>query len=78
VDWDLGKDLGGGGVHPAVEEGVAREDNLLVAVLHEPADAVLGVAGCVKCLDGDAADLEGLAMSGCPGYLLAVLAADDL
>jgi len=61
-----------------MEEGVPREDSLLVAVLHEPADAVLGVAGRVQGLDGDAADAEGLAMGGGACHLFAVLAADDL
>jgi len=60
-----------------MEEGVPRENRLLIAVLHEPADAVLGVAGRMQGLDGDAADAEGLTVGGGACHLLAVLAADD-
>lgn len=62
----------------AVEEGISGEDSLITAVLHEPADAVLSVAGRVQRLDGDAAEVEGLAVGGGAGYFLAVLAADDV
>jgi hypothetical protein len=34
-----------------VEQGIAGEDNPLVAVFDEEADAVLGVAGCMKRSD---------------------------
>lgn len=61
-----------------MEEGVAGEDDLVVAVLHEPADAVLGVARRVEALDRDAADLEPIAVAGSGRDGLAVLAADDL
>jgi hypothetical protein len=62
----------------SVKQGVAGKHDLVVAVLHKEADAVLGVAGGVQGLDRDAADVEGLAVLGRPGHLLAVLAADDL
>lgn len=70
--WELGL-LG----RTSVEERVAREDDLVVAVLHEPADAVLGVAGCVEGLDGDAADVEGGPVGWGLGDALALAAADD-
>lgn len=60
-----------------VEERVAGEDGPLVAVLQQPADAVLRVAGRVQGLDGDAAHLPGLAVGGRPGHTLRVLAGDD-
>jgi hypothetical protein len=61
-----------------VEESIPRKHDLVVPVLHEEADAVLGVARRVQRLDGDAADVERLAVLGRLGYLPAVLAADDL
>jgi hypothetical protein len=61
-----------------VEQRISRKHDLVVAVLHKEADAVLGVARCVQRLDGDAADVEGLAVLGRPRHLLAVLAANDL
>ncbi len=61
-----------------MEQGVAGEDNPVVAVLHEPADAVLGVARGVQALDGDAAESEALAVLGRGRDGLAVLAAKDL
>jgi hypothetical protein len=69
---------GAGLGHTTVEEGVAGKDGFLVAILHEPADAILRMARGVKCFDGDAAEVEGLAVGGCLGHLLAVLAADDI
>lgn len=61
----------------AVEERVTSEDDLVLAVLREPADAVLRVAGRVQALDRDAAELETLAVGGSLGRRLAVPAADD-
>jgi hypothetical protein len=61
-----------------VEQRVPGKHNLFVAVLHEPADAVLRVARRVQRLDGDAADGEGVAVLGRLGDFLAVLAADDV
>lgn len=60
-----------------MEQRVAREHDLVAAVLHEPADAVLRVARRVEALDGDVADLEALAVARRLGHCLAVLAADD-
>ena len=61
-----------------MEQSIPRKHDLVVAVLHEEADAVLGVARRVKRLDHNAANVEGRAMCRCLGHLLAVLAADDL
>ncbi|KAJ0160806.1 hypothetical protein CTA2_7260 [Colletotrichum tanaceti] len=66
-----------GGGPTADEERVSRKHDLLLPVLHEPADAILGVARRVQRLDGDAADVERLAVAGCPSNAVAVLAADD-
>lgn len=62
----------------SVKQSIPRKHNLVVAVLHEEADAVLGMARRMQRLDGNVADVEGRAVRGCLGYLLAVLAADDL
>lgn len=61
----------------ANEEGITGEDGLVVAVLHEPADAVLGVARRVEGLDGDTANVEGGSVGGRLGHALALLASDD-
>ena len=62
-----------------MEQRIAREDDLVVAVLHKVADAVLGVARRVQRLDADVLpDGKGLAVAGRLGHLLAVLAADDV
>ena len=61
-----------------MEESVPRKHDPVIAVLHEEADAVLGVARRVQRLDGDAANVERLAVLGRLGYLIAVLAADHL
>lgn len=66
-----------GGRLTADEEGVSCEDNLLITVLHEPADAVLGVTGRVECLDGDIANVERRAVCRCLSDALAILAPDD-
>lgn len=60
-----------------VEQRVAREDDLVRAVLHEPADAVLRMARRVQALDGDAADLEARAVGRRLRDGLGVLAGDD-
>jgi hypothetical protein len=59
-------------MNTADEQSVASEDNLLVAILHEPADTILGVAGRVKTGHGDVANHEGLLMSGSPSDTLTV------
>ena len=59
-----------------MKQGVSREHGLLVAVLHVPTNAVLGVAGGVKALDGDAAQLEALAIVGRLRHTIAFLTAD--
>lgn len=61
----------------AVEERVSREDHLLVAVLREPAYAVLRMARRVEALDSDAPDLEAVAVGRGLRDGLAVLASDD-
>ena len=61
----------------AMEERVASENDFLIAILHVPADAVLGVAGSVKCLDGDATDLQIFAVGRRLRHLVTVLAAKD-
>lgn len=60
-----------------MKQCVSREDNFIVAILHKPADAVLGVARGIEPFYGDAADAPWLAVSGRLGDSLAVLAADD-
>lgn len=60
------------------EECVSSEDCLACAVLHEVADAVLGVAGSVDALDGDIAKLERLLMSRSLGDTFAILATNDI
>lgn len=63
---------------PGVEQRVAGEhDALAVAVLEEPADAVLRVTWRVQALDGDAAQREACAVGGRAGYAFRVFAADD-
>ena len=59
-----------------MEESISRKHNLVLAILHEEADAVLGVAGRVQRLNGDAANVERVAVLRRLGYLFAVLAAD--
>ena len=61
---------------PAVEERIAREDGLVLAILHEPANTVLGMTGCVEGLHRNAADSKGLTIGGCFGHGLAVFPAD--
>lgn len=59
------------------KQGIACENSLVVAILKEIADAVLGVAGRVQCLDLDAADRELLAVLGSLGDLCAVFTTND-
>ena len=61
-----------------MEQSIACEDNLVVAVLEEPADAVLGMARGVQALDGDTTQREAVAILGRVRYSLAVLAPVDL
>ena len=65
---------------PAQEQRVSREyyPLVLLFILHEPADAVLCVAGCVQALDFDFPEREALAVSGCLSHTLTVLSADDV
>ena len=55
-----------------VEQGVTSEDDLLVAILHVPADRVLGVARGVEALHLDVAQLEAVAIGwrGCHTFTL--------
>lgn len=73
--------LGTGGFHheqrTAVEQRIAREDDLVVAVLHEPADAVLGMAWRVQALDGDAPQLEAVTVGRRLRHAVALFSADD-
>lgn len=62
---------------PSMEQRVARKHNFFASVLHEPADAVLGVAWRVQALDGDTADLEAGAVGRCLGHAFGVFAGDD-
>ena len=59
-----------------VEKRVPRENDPLVAVLREPADAVLRVAGRVEALHGDVPELKALAIWRGLGDGLTVLAPD--
>lgn len=61
-----------------MEECVPGEHNLVITVLHQIADAVLGMAWGVQRLDGDVANAEGLAVLRRLGHLLAILPADHL
>lgn len=63
--------------HTADEKGVSRKDGFVVAIFEQVADAVLGVAGCVQCLDLDVAYVECLTVCGCLGNFAAVLSAND-
>jgi hypothetical protein len=69
-------DSSAGGEQTSVKESISRKHSLVLAILHEEADAVLGVAGRVQRLDGDAANVERVAVLRRLGYLFAVLAAD--
>lgn len=60
-----------------MEQCIARKDDLVVAVLHEPADAVLGMAWGIQALDGDAPQLEAVAVGRCLRHAVALFSADD-
>jgi len=61
-----------------MEKCVSCKHGLLVAIFHEPANAVLRVAWCVKGRDFDRANVEGLAVVGRPRHILAFLTTDNL
>lgn len=58
-----------------MEQGVTSEDDLLVAVLHVPADRVLGVTRGVETLHLDVAQLEAVAIGGRRCHTLTLFAA---
>lgn len=60
-----------------MEQRVPGEHDLLVAILREPADAVLCVAGRVEALHRDGPDAEALAVRRGLGHGLTVLTPDD-
>lgn len=60
-----------------MEQRVAGENGLVVAVLCEPADAVLRVARRVQALHRNAAELEAFAVRRRSGGRLAVLTTND-
>lgn len=64
-------------VHTADEKSVTSEHSLILAIIHEVADAVLSVAGCMHRLNADFANVEVLLMFGCCGHTFTILAADD-
>lgn len=68
----------GTGTLTANEEGVAGKDGLARTVLHEVANAVLGVAGRVDGTDVDVANLERLGMAWGSRGTLAILTANNL
>jgi hypothetical protein len=61
-----------------VEKRVPGEDNLVIPVLHEIADAVLGMAWRMQRLYGNVADIERLAMFRRLCDLLTILPSDYL
>jgi hypothetical protein len=61
----------------ADEKGVSGEDDFLVAVFEQEANAVLGVARSVQSLDFDVTDVESLAVCGYLGDFAAVSSTDD-
>ena len=60
-----------------MEQSVSGKHGLFLAILHEPADAVLGVAWRVQRLRHYAADVEGLAVGRRFRHCFAVLAAEN-
>jgi len=62
----------------ADKKSVTSEDDLVVAILHIIADAVLSMAWRVKRLDRNVANLELLVVLRGLGHLFAVLPADDV
>jgi hypothetical protein len=61
----------------ADEKSVSGENDLLVAILEQEANAVLGVARGVQSLDLDVTNVEGLAVCRCLGHLFAVSSTND-
>lgn len=61
-----------------MEERIARKDDLVCSVLHEPGDAVLSVARVVYGLHGNAPEFEALSVAWRSCHLLAVFPAKDL
>lgn len=59
-----------------MKESVARKDDLVISILHKPANTVLRVAGRVEALDLDATKREALAVRGRRGDGLAVFTAN--
>lgn len=59
-----------------MKESVARKDDLVISILHKPANTVLRVAGRVETLDLDATKREALAVRGRRGDGLAVFTAN--
>jgi hypothetical protein len=62
----------------ANEKGITREDSFVLSVFHKEADAVLSVARCMHTLEGDVAELEGLAVTWCLRNTIAVFAANNV
>lgn len=63
--------------HTSMEKRITSKHDLVVPILHEPAYAILRMAGRMQSLDGDAADVETFAVGRGLVHLVAVLAADD-
>jgi hypothetical protein len=61
----------------ADEKGVSSENDLLVAILEQEANAVLGMARGVQSLDLDVTNVEGFAVCRCLGHFFAVSSTDD-
>jgi hypothetical protein len=61
----------------ADEKGVSSENDLLVAILEQEANAVLGMARGVQSLDLDVTNVEGFAVCRCLGHLFAVSSTND-
>lgn len=60
-----------------MEKRITSKDDLVVPILHNPANAILCVARRMQSLDGDVANVETLAVGRNLVDLLAVLTADD-
>jgi hypothetical protein len=59
------------------EQGVARKHGLIVAILHEPANAILSMAWSMQRLNSNTADIEGLSIRRSFGYCYTVNAANN-
>lgn len=62
----------------ADEKSISGEDSLVVSVLHEETNAVLGMAGRVDSPHSDVTQLKGLTVARRIGDTLAVLASDNV